>query len=458
MLTNPRVLITLLLVALVAMTPLTTSMAEEGGGWGDFYDADGNLLPGVIQGGETTMPAEWMPSFPDWSGLGDVDATFHVLTAESGATLLVPSATTLFFMAMNPVESGLTGSDGLLGTGGAAAGLIGAGMIVGGHTTLSDFVAALTGMSQVDANQFADAALAGNGNVWSLLNPLESGNPLNDVFNILVSLGKLSLDDGNLYLAALLYQDCMASPTGCPSELCVINPVACGLPPTEPPGTTTPEPTPTEPPTCPGPTITQGSISISIQPTGPNYPVAVGQDPDERGVDISASVTIPPVVYTWYEPEYEMVEECRASGSGTSNCTRGNGSPGWLREVPELVDCEMRQEIYPERITQFNARSEITPGSAEWIVNTLGAQWYGAQVKQASFDLTRFGAPSIGCGGGTCSGSLNVTGVPYADPGFHRLTLLIGTAGTPVSPPRVLDAYGEVGVWVILPTLIDANP
>jgi hypothetical protein len=455
MLTNPRVLVTLLLAAVLMVVSVGPAFADDSDapGWGDFYDADGNILPSVIVGGETTMSADWMPSFPEWTGI-EMDATYHVLTSENGATMVVPSATTLFMMALNPVESGLTDANGALGSGLGGALLVG-GLGGSGNVSFTDLVSAITGMAYVDAQNFADAAIAGDGSVWSILNPFDGGG---DVFSILFRLGEMSLDDGNLYLAAFLYGDCLTSPIGCPEELCVINPEACGLPTPEPPEDD-PEPTPTEPPTCPGPTVTQGSISITINPTAPNYPVAVGQDPDRRGVDVSASASIPPVVYTWYEPEYEDVEECRASGSGASNCTRPSGNPGWLRTVPHLIGCEMRQEIYPERITHFRATSQISPGSAEWIVNTLGAQWYGAHVKQGSFDLTRFDAPAIGCGGGgTCYGFLNAVGVPYADPGFHNLTLTIATAGTPVTPPRTMHGYGEVGVWVLLPVLIDANP
>jgi hypothetical protein len=466
MLTKPRVLLTLSLVALVALTSLTPVLADvgmpgangaapanTGGGWGDFYDNNGNLLPGVIQGGEISMPADWMPSFPDWTGI-QMDATYHVLTSPNGSTMLVPSATTLFMMALNPVESGLTDASGALGSGLGGV-LLGGGLVGGGNVSLADLVSALTGMSYVNAQNFADAVIAGDGSVWSLMNPFGGGD---DVFNILRRLAELSLADGNLYLAAFLYESCLTSPTGCPEELCIINPEICGLPTPEPPDDDA-EPTPTPLPTCPWPTISQAAPVLTINPTAPNYPIAVGQDPDQRGVDISASVSIPPVIYTWWEPQYEEEEQCRASGSGPSDCTRPNGSPGWTRTVPVLVDCEMRQEIYPERITQFIARSQITPGSADWIVNTLGAQWYGAQVKQASFDLTRFGTPNIGCGGGgTCYANLTALHVPYADPGFHTLTVRVGTAGTPVTTPRVLNTTGEVGVWVILPTLINANP
>jgi hypothetical protein len=57
----------------------------------------------------------------------------------------------------------------------------------------------MTGMAYVDAQNFADAAIAGDGSVWSILNPFDGGT---DVFSILFRLGEMSLDDGNLYLVA----------------------------------------------------------------------------------------------------------------------------------------------------------------------------------------------------------------------------------------------------------------
>jgi len=441
----------------LVLAPATPVRASEGGGWGDFIDADGNILPGVIEGGEVSMSADWMPNFPAWTGI-EMDATYNVMTSENGSSVLIPSMTTLFFMALNPIESGLTDANGMLGSG-AGGMLLSGGLLGAGNVSLSNLFQALTGMSQVQADQFADAAIAGNGNIWSILNPF-SGQT--DLSTILMELANRSLQDGNIYLMAMLYESCLTSPTGCPEELCLVNPAACGLP-TPDPEAPTPEPTPTEPPTCPGPNVEQAWPTISIRPTAPNYPVVVGQDPDQRGVDIQASVSIPPVVYTWYEPIYEDVQECRASGGGTSNCTRANGQPGWLRTVPVLVGCEFRQELLPEQITQLTARSAITAASRDWIVNGLGAHWYGAQVKQGAFNLNNYAQVNMGCNGGTCTGSLTALGIPYADPGFHDLTITVGTAGTfhngrMITTPRILTGSGQVGVWVILPALIDANP
>lgn len=441
----------LLALALVIATsfsaPAAPAFADDGEDWSNFLAEDGSVLPTVIQAGEVTMPADWMPSIP---GLPPLEATYNVMVSPEGETVLMPSATTLFFMAMNPTESGLIDANN------AGASGLGTGIIIGGQVAagngadfLSGLYQSLTGMSQVQADQLADAAINGD-NAWAF--------GLDDIAGILWHLVDASVHDGNLYTVMLLYGSCTTSPTGCPDELCAANPVACGLPTPPPTSSETPEPTPTDPPTCPGPTISQAIPSLSISATAPNYPVVVGQDPDKRGVDIVASVRIPPVIYTWYEPRYEQAQECRASGSGPSNCTRGNGQPGWLRTVPVLVGCEFRQTSYEERITNVIARSEITDTSADWIVNDLGAHWYGAHVKQASFNLLRFGTLTGGCAGGTCSVNLTALEVPYADPGFHTLTIRVGTAGTPVTRPRVLNQTGEVGVWVILPTLIQANP
>jgi hypothetical protein len=459
MLNKFRNIATLLLVAIIAAASFApaTNVSAEGSGWGEFIDSDGNPLPGVIIQGETTIPAPWMPSIP---GLPPMEATYHVLVAPSGETVLMPSATTLFFMAMNPAASGIIDADHSIESLPAGAIMLGGQIGSGnGATFLSNLFQSLTGMTQVDADQFADAAIAGDGSIWSMFNPLTGSV---DLFNIMMMLADASWTDGNLYTIALLYETCMTSPTGCPDELCLVNPVACGLP-TPEATEINPEPTPTEPPTCPGPSVTQAWPTLTINPTAPNYPVVVGQDPDQRGVDVEGSVTIPPVIYTWYEPVYEDVVECRLAGSGVSDCTRPSGRPGYLRTVPSLTDCIMHQEELPERITMLNARATLTETSRNWIVNGLGANWYGAHVKQGAVNLNQHGQVSMGCAGATCSGSLSALGVPFADPGNWDLTITVGTAGTyhngvMITTPRVLNGRGTLGVYVILPALIDANP
>ncbi len=454
---NPRVsILAMLILALVASTLFVAPVqADEGTtGWGNFFDADGNLLPGVIEAGEITQPADWMPNLPDWTGLS-VDATYHQYVAPSGETILVPSTTTLFFMAMNPQESGLVDANGQLASG-FGVGVEIAGQVASGNGVnfLSALFQNLAGMSQVDADQFADAAINGQ-DAWSLF------EPGTDVATLLNLFYQLSQNDGNIYLLALLYESCSNSPAGCPAELCAANPVACGLPPTP---EVEVEPTPTEPPTCPGPSVSQNSPSLSIVPAEPPYPVVVGQDPEKRGADVNGNVSIPPVIFTWYEPIYEEVETCSAAGANqTSDCTRPNGQPGVTETGLVFKECKVHRENLPERINTVNARAELSGESRNWIVNDLGSKWYGAYVHQGSFNLVQYGSLSNGCdGGGTCSATLAALKVPFADPGLFNLSITVGTNGTywngqQITPPRVLSGRGEIKVYVILPTLIDAS-
>jgi hypothetical protein len=442
----------LMLAITTSILPATTVKADEGStSWGDFFDTDGNLLPGVIEAGEVSQPADWMPDLPDWTGLS-VDATYHQFVSPEGETILIPSTTTLFFMAMNPEASGLVNSNGQLGSG-LGLGVELAGQVASGNgaSFISALVQNLAGMSQVEADKFADAAINGQ-NVWSLL------SPSTDVSRLLTLFLNLSQKDGNVYLLALMYQSCSNSPAGCPAELCAANPVACGLPPT-----TEPEETPTEPPTCPAPSVSQASPSLSISPSAPPYPLAVGQDPDKRGADVSGRVSIPPVIFTWYEPIYEEVRSCSAGGSSaSSNCTRHNGQPGVMKTDQVLTDCKAHVEHLPEQINTVNARAELSGESRAWILNDLGAKWYGAYVHKGSFNLAQIGSVSKGCSGGTCTASLDAPKVPFADPGLFNLSLSVGTNGTfwngqQITQPRILSTCGEIKVYVVLPTLIDAS-
>lgn len=444
----------LIFVVITGTIPTNIARADGSSDWGNFFDADGNLLPGVIEVGEVTKQADWMPDFPAWTGL-EMDASYHQYVAPSGETILVPSTTTLFFMAMNPRESGLVNANNQLGSGvGVGVELAGIAASGNGPQFLSAVFQNLMGVNTVQAEKFADAAVSGQ-DAWSLFAP---GTDISNLFNLLVQLSK---DDRSVYLLALVYESCTNSPAGCPSELCTINPVACGLPATAIPLASN---TPAAPRTCPAPSVSQASPSLSITPSAPPYPLAVGQDPDKRGVDISGNVSIPPVIFTWFEPVYENVESCSALGFGqTSNCTRPNGQPGVLESQRELKECKVHRENLPERINTVNARAEISPESRAWIVNDLGSQWYGAYVHQAAFVLTRYGQLTNGCSGnGTCSASLQAMKVPFADPGTFNLTITAGTNGTywngqQITPPRILSGDGQLKVYVILPTLIDAS-
>lgn len=90
--------------------------SEGSTGWGNFFQPDGTLKPGVIDGGEISQPASWMPNLGPLANWGlSMEATYHVYTAPDGSTMMTPSASTLFFMAMNPTASGLINANGEVG-------------------------------------------------------------------------------------------------------------------------------------------------------------------------------------------------------------------------------------------------------------------------------------------------------------------------------------------------------
>ena len=76
--------------------------------------------------------------------------------------------------------------------------------------------------------------------------------------------------------------------------------------------------------------------------------------------------------------------------------------PQTCRDVQVFKGCRAHREILPEQITSSRATANLSGASRDWIVNDLGATWYGAFVHQGSFDLKRYGSASTGCSG-TCS-------------------------------------------------------
>jgi hypothetical protein len=449
----------LCILILAALTLITPAQAQEGTpgatGWGDFFDTDGVLLPGVTQN-EVSMPADWMPSLNILGQWGvEMQATYNVYTAPDGSTALTPSASTLLFMAMNPQTSGLANANSEVALGAGAA-LQAFGSVLGGNVSpqqlISNIVQQVGGaaLSYVDANHFADAIINGNGDAWSFLGGFKS-----DTWHIFEQLMNSSAQQGNLYLVALLYDSCVNAPGGCPTQLCQSSPTACGLPPLPaalPPGVD-PAPLPTAPPTCPGPSISQAAPTSTIEKTGPNFPLVVGQDPEQRGADVQATVNIPNVIFTWHEPIYENELACRHNP---------NGGAEICKNVKVFKGCRAHRESLPERIINARATANLTDSSRDWIIHDLGATWYGAYVHQGSFDLKRYGSPVVGCGGSSCSFNLLASKIPVADPGYFDLHVQVNTAGTffngrMITKPRVLGGSGKLRTWVILPTLIEAS-
>ena len=383
----------------------------QGGGWGDVFDANGNLLPSVIDGGQVTQDAPWMPTIP---GYGSIPATYHVYYTPNGDTVLLPSLTTTFFLAYAPGDQ-IGAPSSVFGTGaGVLTSLLGAAL--GGNL---NFTSGLTGLTYTSPEQFADAMIAGQENIWSL--------PLGDALGLLGFLANAAIDDpGSLYLMALLYtpDNCAASPVGCPE-----------LPPTPLPGET-PVPTP-EPLVCPADSVVAGLITVNGQKTAPEYPLVVGQDPDQRGVDVSFSASVAPTIYTkWFKiPDSEC--QSGADGNGNYNCTTDSGAQG--HHVLVGWQCVSQVQVFDECIESAVASIALSQSSRDWILNELSIRYPGAYIHRPSFSVS----------GSGCSWTASETGLQVEDPGHWNMVVRGMTSGTPVSGPRNFsEGVGTFDAWL----------
>jgi hypothetical protein len=146
-------LLATILIALSLVFPAYAQSDSPGASWGDFFQSDGTLKPDVIDGGEVSQPADWMPDVGPLANWGiSMEATYHVYTAPDGSTMMTPTASTLLFMAMNPRESGLINANGEVGLGQGFA-IQAIGSLAGGNITpqqlLSGIVQALSGNSGI---------------------------------------------------------------------------------------------------------------------------------------------------------------------------------------------------------------------------------------------------------------------------------------------------------------------
>jgi hypothetical protein len=158
------------------------------------------------------------------------------------------------------------------------------------------------------------------------------------------------------------------------------------------------------------------------------------------------------VIYIWHEPIFEKTNVCSGGKKGV---------PPKCQDVMVFKGCRAHREVLPDQITSSRATANLSGASRDWIVNDLGASWYGAFIHQGSFDLKSYGSASTGCSG-SCSFNLTALKVPFADPGIFDLLVSVNTAGTffngaRITNPRVLSKTGDMKVWVVLPTLIDAT-
>ena len=407
---------------------------DPGSAWSEVVNSDGSINYGNLSdGGVVTQSADWMPSIP---GVGAMEAEYHVYYTPSGNTILMPSNTTLFFMASNPSESGFNAAASAMGTSGGE-------MTVGtstytGTAAAGALLSALTGNGdfnqsgeQISSDAFFDQVLAGASEIYGV-------GPVG-LFNFLTSLANQSYTDLmngdglNLYTYMLLYPpgQCASVPGGCTADQ-----LALLMPPTSVP-TDTDESVPA-PGSCPASSTVQGRIVRSAFLKDPNYPLVVGQDPDKRGVDIVASAHVEPTIHTYYTQE--PVRECLAGSNvnDVTNCTTTAGQPGHGKITG--WDCVPHQQEYTECISFAATSLRLTSDSQNWIVNELSIRYPNAYVHKAHF---AFGSVS------GCIWNDQHERVQVADPGYWEILISGQTSGTPVSAPRTFGgAAGQFGVWL----------
>ena len=431
--------LSLLVVTLFAMhfTPAyaqgNNPPVDPSGAWGEVVNPDGSInYANLTDGGVVTQSTDWMPNIPL---VGPVNAEFHVYYTPSGSTILMPTASTLFFMAANPTESGFSAAASTLGTDGLATasgtslftGIAGLGTI---FSSLTSGGSVTVGETIIPADQFFNQVLSGEANIYDTL-PDGFGNFLASLF------GQTSTDlqngEGlNLYTYLLLYPpgQCASVPGGCtPEQLTLLQTL---IPPVED------EDTPPALGECPAPVVTPGRITRSGQLIAPNYPLVVGQDPEKRGVDIAISVSVAPTVRTYWTPEPIVECEPGPTGNGATNCTTDNGGSGHNK----IVDwtCQEHRETYPECISFASSTLRLTSSSKDWILNELSIRYPSAYVHKPNISLGTQNA---------CQIHETYEHIQTADPGYWDITISGQTSGTPVSAPRPFGGVvGQFGVWL----------
>jgi hypothetical protein len=337
-------------------------------------------------------------------------------------------------------------------------------MLIGKSLT-PDQLNQLATKGYTDPKAFFQAVIEGRESIWSIIN-----------VKFFFELLKMSFDSGFLVNALLLYlngvTNCANVPGGCSGLQAHCSGSSC-LP---------------KPSICPLSSISQMPPTLAIQKIAPDHPLVVGQDPAKRGADIQASVSIPPVVFTWYEPVQDP-PTCQFDSSGnghgcagpgnryTSVIGQGGSHVSWSSSMENnsswnVVDgpihCNKHVEVLPEAITSIQANAQLNPESRYWILNNLAGNYYEAFIHRPVFNLIPDMAQvSGGCNGDhTCSAKALAANVPFADPGTFDLKMLVYTAGTsfiwkgvniPITQPRVLAVENAAQVYVTLVTLLPAG-
>jgi len=425
----------LLTIAILLAFPFTMALAQgetppvdPNSVWGEVVDQDGNIrYDNLTDLGTVQETVDWMPSIP---GIGNVPATYHEYQTPTGNVVVLPTASTLFFMALNPEESGLGGADSQLGMGAGMA-LEAPGIIQG---MLQGYIdpSTIASLGYTSQDQFFSDVIDGKQNIWSVLG--------DHTIDFLWSLANASLTDQSIYTMILLYTpgSCDHIPGGCPE-----NAKLPDLPPA---------------PSCTTPVVTRGAITVTASLIAPPFPLVIGQDDSKRGADVTWEVRVAPTTYTYGVEVPVLGTQCVpwSSGSGTSNCqipsTDSNGithyQPGILQQVVVGYNCEKRTDIYPESLNWVTFTVSLSEESRDWILNILSIRYPEAYLHHPTFNFAGF-LGSGGFQGDTYVWTLTQNQVQVADPGNFDLIVAGATSGTPVSQSRGFSRVGgEFAVWL----------
>jgi len=449
--TITRILLGLICVAIIfaiLVNPVLKAFADEGDdAWGEFLNPDGSInWANLTYLGEASEPVDWMMiEIPGGIQVPLGEARYSRYITPSGNVLVLPSPVTMLMTFLHPEDSGFAANTPE--------------MLISGAQVLSALAANyidvedLQALGYVDPADFFQAVIEGRENIWSVVSP-----------SFLIEIVRMSFDAGFLVTGLWLYLsgvNCDAIPGGCPPGF--------GLTPT--PGGT---PTPPPPVICPAPSIAFENVYASGEKVAPPKPVVIGQDPEKRGADVELRVTIPPVIFTWYEARTTNICEYTSDGNG-------DGCPGPGSEYDQVIDmngnetdwsyfmennlnweasieteCIQHVEIFPDYLNYASLKINLSSESRNWILIDLAQAYPGAELKRPDWEFSFQGPGSMG-GSSIVFWSQLIPNIQFADPGVYQMQVRGLTTGTLVSAPRPFAlSLNEFTVDLLRVTLIEA--
>ena len=414
-------LVLILSILAIAIPFIASPVSAQEDPWGEVVDENGNILYNNLTDlGEVHVDADWMPDVPFING----QATYHRYMTPSGNIVVMPSASTLFFMALNPDSSGINDAYGVLGNG---IGVLET--MLAGYITPED----LASLGYSDSESFWQSVINGETNIWTL----------EIMGDFLLDLLSSSLADGNLYTMLLLYLngDCDSVPGGCPATASI---------PTPPPSND-----------CPSPYI----VTSPIQITGgsgnggkiaPPHPVVIGQDPERRGVDVQVNALIPPITYYYYERIAHHDQVCVEDETGLgTGCPDYPDDPNWKTITNTWYECVEHTQVYPDFLDSAQVSVNLTQASRTWILTNLAQAYPGAALIHPDFSFSFFG-PGTLLGNKSILWTMVIPNIQTADPGDYTTSVFVRTSGTPVSAPRqAQNRLGQFSVELVEEILVE---